>query len=38
MKPWAPVLPGRKAQPEGLTLYPTERLGNQLFTYAAVFA
>lgn len=21
MKPWAPVPPGRKAQPEGLTLY-----------------
>jgi hypothetical protein len=38
MKPWTPVPPGRKAQPEGLTLYPIERLGNQLFTYAAVFA
>ena len=29
---------GRKAQPNGLTMYPIERLGNQLFTYAAVFA
>lgn len=38
MKPWTPVARGRKAQPEGLTLYPVERLGNQLFTYAAVFA
>jgi glycosyl transferase family 11 len=38
MKPWTPVPRGRKAQPEGLTLYPVERLGNQLFTYAAVFS
>lgn len=38
MKPWSPVPYGRKAHPEGLTLYPVERLGNQLFTYAAVFA
>jgi glycosyl transferase family 11 len=38
MKPWSPVPLGRKAQPDGLTLYPVERLGNQLFTYAAVFA
>jgi hypothetical protein len=38
MKPWTPVPRGRKAQPQGLTLYPIERLGNQLFTYAAVFA
>ncbi len=38
MKPWAPVPRGRKAQPDGLTLYPVERLGNQLFSYAAVFA
>ena len=29
---------GRKAQPDGLTLYPIERLGNQLFNYAAVYA
>ena len=38
MKPWTPVPPGRKTDPEGLTLYPVERLGNQLFAYAAVFA
>jgi hypothetical protein len=38
VKPWAPVPLGRKAKPEGLTLYPVERLGNQLFSYAAVFA
>jgi len=38
VKPWTPVPPGRKAAPEGLTLYPAERLGNQLFSYAAVFA
>jgi hypothetical protein len=38
MKPWIPVPPRRKAQPGGLTLYPVERLGNQLFTYAAVFS
>jgi Glycosyl transferase family 11 len=38
MKPWTPVPRGRKAQPEGLTLYPVERLGNQLFSYAAVLA
>jgi Glycosyl transferase family 11 len=38
MKPWAPVPRGRKANLDGLTLYPVERLGNQLFTYAAVFA
>jgi hypothetical protein len=38
MKPWYPVPPGRKAYNDGLTLYPIERLGNQLFTYAAVFA
>jgi hypothetical protein len=38
MKPWSPVPRGRKAQSQGLTLYPIERLGNQLFTYAAVFA
>jgi hypothetical protein len=29
---------GRKAHADGLTLYPIERLGNQLFSYAAVFA
>ena len=29
---------GRKVCPDGLTLYPVERLGNQLFSYAAVFA
>ena len=38
MKPWSPVPRGRKTHPDGLTLYPVERLGNQLFTYAAVFA
>ena len=38
MKPWTPVPRGRKAQPQGITLYPIERLGNQLFTYAAAFA
>jgi len=38
MKPWTPVPRGRKTHPDGLTLYPVERLGNQLFTYAAVFA
>src|SRR5580658_5920890 len=38
MKPWSPVPRGRKASPDGLTLYPVERLGNQLFSYAAVFA
>lgn len=38
MKPWTPVPRGRKVQPKGLTLYPVERLGNQLFSYAAVFA
>jgi len=38
MKPWTPVPPGRRAMADGLTLYPVERLGNQLFTYAAVFA
>ena len=38
MKPWSPVPLGRKAQPDGLTMYPVERLGNQLFTYAAVLA
>jgi Glycosyl transferase family 11 len=38
VKPWAPVPLGRKAKPDGLTLYPVERLGNQLFSYAAVFA
>lgn len=38
MKPWAPMAHERKVRPEGLTLYPVERLGNQLFTYAAVFA
>jgi len=38
MKPWYPVPHGRKARVDGLTLYPIERLGNQLFTYAAVFA
>ena len=38
MKPWSPVPGGRKVQPDGLTLYPIERLGNQLFSYAAVFA
>jgi len=38
MKPWSPVPRGRKTRPDGLTLYPVERLGNQLFTYAAVFA
>lgn len=38
MKAWAPVPLGRKVQTEGLTLYPIERLGNQLFSYAAVFA
>src|ERR1700733_4901269 len=38
MKPWGPVPFGRKAHSDGLTLYPIERLGNQLFSYAAVFA
>jgi hypothetical protein len=38
MKPWSPVPLGRKASGDGLTLYPIERLGNQLFSYAAVFA
>jgi hypothetical protein len=38
MKPWAPVPRGRKAHADGVTVYPIERLGNQLFTYAAVFA
>lgn len=38
MKPWSPVAPGRKTRADGLTLYPIERLGNQLFSYAAVFA
>jgi hypothetical protein len=38
MKPWYPVPRGRKTQVDGLTLYPVERLGNQLFAYAAVFA
>lgn len=38
MKPWHPVPRGRMAHPDGLTLYPVERLGNQLFSYAAVFA
>jgi hypothetical protein len=49
MKSWAnnllaqlpvarPVPLGRKTKPDGLTLYPIERLGNQLFSYAAVFA
>lgn len=38
MKPWYPVPPGRKAMPDGVTLYPFERLGNQLFSYAAVYA
>ena len=38
MKPWFPVSPRRTAQADGLTIYPIERLGNQLFTYAAVFA
>ena len=38
MKPWTPVRLGRKAKPDGLTLYPIERLGNQLFAYAAVYA
>jgi hypothetical protein len=38
MKPWAPVPRGRRAYPDGVTVYPIERLGNQLFTYAAVFA
>ena len=33
-----PVPLGRKTKPDGLTLYPIERLGNQLFSYAAVFA
>lgn len=33
-----PVPLGRQAKPDGLTLYPVERLGNQLFSYAAVFA
>ena len=37
MKPWTPVA-RTKAQLNGLTMYPIERLGNQLFTYAAVFA
>jgi hypothetical protein len=38
MKTWAPVPLGRKISSDGLTLYPVERLGNQLFAYAAVFA
>ena len=38
MKPWSPVVRGRKTKADGLTLYPIERLGNQLFSYAAVFA
>jgi Glycosyl transferase family 11 len=38
MKPWTPVPLGRKAKTDGVTLYPIERLGNQLFSYAAVFA
>lgn len=38
MRPWSPVPRGRKAHSDGLTLYPIERLGNQLFSYAAVFA
>jgi hypothetical protein len=38
MKPWNLVPRGRKAHPNGLTLYPVERLGNQLFSYSAVFA
>jgi hypothetical protein len=38
MKPWSPVPRGRREMPDGLTLYPIERLGNQLFSYAAVFA
>lgn len=38
MKPWSPVPPGRRSHADGLTLYPIERLGNQLFSYAAVFA
>ena len=38
MKPWSPVPRGRKTRSDGLTLYPIERLGNQLFSYAAVFA
>lgn len=33
-----PVPAGRKVKPDGLTFYPIERLGNQLFSYAAVFA
>lgn len=38
MKMWALVPRGRKVKPDGLTLYPVERLGNQLFAYAAAFA
>lgn len=38
MKTWAPVPPGRKVKSDGLTLYPVERLGNQLFAYAAALA
>jgi hypothetical protein len=38
MKPWTPVPRGRQAHADGVTVYPIERLGNQLFTYAAVFA
>jgi Glycosyl transferase family 11 len=38
MKTWEPVPRGRKVKPDGLTLYPVERLGNQLFAYAAAFA
>ena len=38
MKPWTPVPRGRQAHADGVTVYPIERLGNQLFTYAVVFA
>jgi hypothetical protein len=33
-----PVPRGRKTKADGLTFYPVERLGNQLFSYAAAFA
>ena len=31
---WAPV-PNRRSKSDGITIYPVERLGNQLFIYAA---
>ena len=38
IKPWRSIPIGRKANPDGLTLYSFERLGNQLFSYATVLA